>query len=243
MRVVAIVPAAGLASRLGSPVVPKELLLIPGPNAGLEPVIFDALRRCHQAGIQEVVVVSRPGKALLNVFVDEHLESAWPALNVTRVTQSGSGLLGAVKTAVDVVKGDIYVLVLPDTVVRPITCLKPVVRRVRQGAALAFGVFPTKNPREQAPVELDGKGKVVKLQEKPRRPLANNTWGVLAFDGRLCLLLDKETAFCDVLSAALTKGLDVQGVFFGEGQYIDTGTMDGLASVFVRPDSRGSCSC
>lgn len=68
-----VIPAAGLGSRLGERTrsCPKELLPVGGC-----PLLWGAVLELRAAGVTDVAVVTRPGKAGIAEFVAEHLPDA-----------------------------------------------------------------------------------------------------------------------------------------------------------------------
>jgi hypothetical protein len=110
-RRVGLLPAAGRAVRLGID-SPKELLHCHG-----RPVIDHSVAHLVDAGVADIVVVTRPGK---EVLVD-HLRSAWPSLHWEFVVQPEpiGRLIDALRVAAPALAGAVVHLLFPDTCVAP----------------------------------------------------------------------------------------------------------------------------
>lgn len=109
----AIVPAAGRGTRLQpfSLVVPKELAPLGG-----RPALDFVLTEAATAGIEEVAIVTRTGKELLERFVHVRQDAeAWPGLEVHFVSQPEPLGLGDAITRCRTFCGDeAFALLLPD---------------------------------------------------------------------------------------------------------------------------------
>lgn len=110
-RTVGLVPAAGLARRLGIS-SPKELLPVGG-----RPVIDYSIDHLVEAGVGEIVVVIRSGKEAIL----DHLSMTYQDIEFTFVYQEGEigNLIDAIKTARDELKGSTVLFLMPDTVISP----------------------------------------------------------------------------------------------------------------------------
>lgn len=110
---IGVLPAAGEARRLGIS-SPKELL----PYQG-RPIIDWSVDHLLDAGVERVLVVTRPGKEA----IAEHLQRAWPGVDLRYVFQQGpiGNLLDALKAADEVgaLDGHDVHLLFPDTFIQP----------------------------------------------------------------------------------------------------------------------------
>ncbi|MHB8573130.1 MAG: UTP--glucose-1-phosphate uridylyltransferase [Candidatus Dormibacteria bacterium] len=153
----AVIPAAGLGTRFlpTTKAIPKELLPVVD-----RPTIQYAVEEAVSAGVERVVIVTRPGKEALRDFftadpaLERHLEeTGHPELaeRVRRVTSMASfefvtqaeplGLGHAVLTARELVGDETFCVLLPDDVFRgPVPCIGELVevRRESGGSVLAL---------------------------------------------------------------------------------------------------------
>ncbi|GIG20595.1 UTP--glucose-1-phosphate uridylyltransferase [Cellulomonas chitinilytica] len=113
----AVVPVAGRGSRMGplTSVVPKELFPL-----GRLPVLHHVVAELVEAGIERVVLVTSPGKAALNTYVERVLvpaECAPAGVEVRLVRQGpvpGNG--GAILTGAEHADGEPFLVVWGDEV-------------------------------------------------------------------------------------------------------------------------------
>jgi glucose-1-phosphate thymidylyltransferase len=241
MPLVGLLPAAGRGIRLRPYRSPKELfplllrgeqdVPIPAPvcHFSLEAMRIAAVDRC-------VVVVSDEKHELVRVLGDGH--DAGVSLGYI-VQREPRGLTHVVRIARPWIEGADVLFALPDTVLFPRDALAVLhATRVRAGADLALGVFPTEEPERLAPVEIQD-GRVIAIHDKPAVAPARNTWGVLSWSPRfteLCAAWDEarvegsEGVLSHAMEAARRAGLEVVASVFADGVFRDVGTPEGLAS-------------
>ena len=108
---VGLLPAAGRATRLGID-TPKELLIHRG-----RPVIDHSVAHLRDAGVDTIVVVTRPGKE----SVLTHLRAQWPSITFPEVRQPEpiGALIDALRAAMPVISGQDVYLLFPDTYLSP----------------------------------------------------------------------------------------------------------------------------
>src|SRR4051812_18837196 len=126
MNYVGIIPAAGLASRLGPLGYPKELLpitYVQGEGGHLRPlpVIEGSLRQLRAAGIERCMVITSEHKPELAHYLGG---GGAIGLDIAYVQQSkAEGLAAAVALTLPWTRGAASCLLLPDTIVRPLDAL------------------------------------------------------------------------------------------------------------------------
>ena len=119
----AIIPAAGHGTRL-LPLTrsqPKEIVAC-GPN----PVIGYVLNELREAGIKDLLLISRRGKASL----EEYVFDAWPGACVIWQPEQ-LGLADAVSVAQDWTGRDSFVVALGDTILHSTAEISPLQRMIR----------------------------------------------------------------------------------------------------------------
>jgi dTDP-glucose pyrophosphorylase len=111
-RTVGLLPAAGLARRLGDISGPKELIPVDG-----RPVIDYSVDHLVDTGVDEIVVVIRPSKE----SIKDHLEHTYPEERFSFVYQEGpiGNLLDAIKAAESAVADSKVLFLMPDTIIQP----------------------------------------------------------------------------------------------------------------------------
>lgn len=251
-NIVGVLPAAGIGSRLGPNRYPKELLPIglwSAPDAsGLRPslIIEHSLRALSRASITKCCVVISPIKTeIVRYLGDGHeygISLAYFAQEQPR------GLAVAIDSVYPWVRDKQVCLSLPDTVFEPPDAICSLREQMQEsGADLVLGVFPTDKPEQLGPVRLEASGRVVEVLDKPKSTDVRNTWGVALWSPAFTELLHEfmaakresraEVVLGHAFQLAVVRGLDVRGVFFADGRYIDAGTPEGIASVVkMEPD-------
>jgi len=239
---IGIIPAAGIASRLGPLGYPKELLPIAyvaeesGGALRPMPVIEASFRQLRAAGIGRCAVITSDRKTELVRYVGS---GGAIGLDVAFLLQSRpDGLAAAVSLATPWTEGCNACLLLPDTIVRPADALKQVraVFEIAQ-ADLVLGVFPTTRPQELGPVRFDSGMRVTEVLDKPETTDLQNSWAMAVWGPRFTSLLqgavsggDTASTLGDIFNTAVGAGLKVMAVWFAQGEFHDVGTPRGLTA-------------
>ncbi|HEX7254644.1 MAG TPA: NTP transferase domain-containing protein [Gaiellaceae bacterium] len=214
MRIVGVVPAAGLATRLQPLETAKELL-----DVGGRPVIDYLLERLRAAAADEIRVVTRPDK----LDVAEHARRAGATVILgTPDSPAESFALGLAGLDED----DIVLLGFPDTIWEPVDGFATLLEALGKDDA-ALGLFRTPDLTRSDVVVVDG-DRVTRIAVKPARPPSDLIWGCAAVRRRaLAGLAEQREA--GVLLDALAKLGRVRGVHLSDS-WLDIGTPEALAA-------------
>lgn len=239
--VIAVIPAAGWARRLGDAVTGSKEV----SDIGGSPVAAHVLRRLAISGVERAVILVREGKwdvpeALLDV-PDLDVRLAFVVISETpsELHTVASGLVHTGQSLV--------ALAYPDVLFEPKDAFGELLERQTQtGADLVLGLFPTESPERVDMVALDGRSRPVEVVIKqPGRGL-EFSWAIAVWTPRFSeYLLDRvpvvasakgtagskrepEASVGDVVQRALEDGLDVEAVIFRDGAYVDIGTPEDL---------------
>ena len=234
-----MIPAAGLASRLGSLGYAKELLPITyvadTPGGPLRPmaVIEASLRQLQGAGVNRSVVIISDRKPELVRYLGSGNDMG---LDIAFVHQPrADGLAAAASLAGPWLDGGNACLLLPDTVVRPADALKQVRARFESDKAdLVLGIFPTTRPLELGPVRFDDAMRVTEVLDKPASTDLANSWAMAIWGPRFTALLAAAVAEnpAQTLGSLFHRAaceMTVSACWFPQGQFHDVGTPRGLA--------------
>ncbi len=115
--------------------------------------------------------------------------------------------------------------------------------RRRSGAAVVLGLFPAPDPTSTDMVEVDDRGRVLRIEVRPRRSTLRLNWLIAVWDRRFTAWLAGRMAADEpgppagrgelqlgaLLAEALADGLPIEGVPFPDGAYLDIGTPAGYA--------------
>lgn len=236
---VGVIPAAGLASRLGPLGYPKELLPITyvaaeGGHLRPMPVIEASFRQLRTAGVERTLVITSDRKPELMQYLGN---GGGLGLDLAFLQQArAEGLAAAATLSLPWTCGANSCLLLPDTIVRPEHALKDACALFElQKADLVLGVFPTDKPKELGPVQFDAAKRVIEVQDKPFETDLNNSWAMAVWGPAFADLLadavkrNPGQALGGVFQQAVEIGLNVQAVWFKDGAFYDVGTPRGLA--------------
>ena len=236
MNYVGIIPAAGLASRLGPLGYPKELLpitYVQGEGGHLRPlpVIEASLRQLRTAEITRAMVITSERKPELAQYLGG---GGAIGLDIAYVQQTeAKGLAAAVALTAPWTTGSASCLLLPDTIVRPLDALKTMRAAFEaRGADLVLGVFPTAKPKELGPVRFDADMRVTEVQDKPAETDLANSWGMAIWGARFSEMIAGAAPNANLgllFHQAAQKGLAVIACWFPDGEFHDVGTPKGLA--------------
>ncbi|GLW23548.1 MULTISPECIES: glucose-1-phosphate thymidylyltransferase [Microbispora] len=160
----ALVLAGGAGTRLRPITHTRAKQLVPVAN---KPVLFYGLEAIAAAGIREAGIVVGDTRAEIEAAVGDG--SAF-GLDVTYLSQEAPlGLAHAVLIARDYLGDDDFVMYLGDNFV--VGGIDGVVRRFRARRPSAqIMLTQVSDPRQFGVAELDARGRVVGLEEKPRAP-------------------------------------------------------------------------
>jgi len=254
----AIIPLAGLGTRLLplSKVIPKELLPL-----GNTTILEEILKECFEAGIKKIIfVISNRKKIITNYFsTDKYLENNLKKKNasllktikhlrqykkkITYVYQnSPKGLGDALYRCRNKIKGNFFLLVLPDDIIKGNNCSKDIIsinkkyncsviasKKVKKPELSRYGVF-------KASSKIKNLFNIHEVIEKPKIYSGLSNFAII---GRYILNKNIFTAIknikfgsggekqlTDAINSLLIKKEKFKGYIL-KGKYLDCGTMNG----------------
>jgi glucose-1-phosphate thymidylyltransferase len=239
---IAILPAAGQATRLGERAGPRGALGAPCKEVlpiGGEPVAGKLLRACAAAGLARALVVTRPEKRDIVEALGDG--SRWGLPVVYRFLARSRSVPDTLAQGLCDEREAEIVLGFPDVLYQPPGALTTLVREFARRAAddVLLGLFPTDRPDKADMVAVDG-GRITELRVKPGPCELRWTWLLAVWRPSFSRLLieavacqpaefERELQVSDVLSAAIAQGLAVGGIEFPGGSHLDIGTPEDLA--------------
>jgi glucose-1-phosphate thymidylyltransferase len=235
-----IILAGGNGTRLHPLTLVSSKQLVPVYD---KPMIYYPLSILMFAGIQDILVITRPTEtAMFREFLGDGRQLG---LKIDYASQDEPrGIADAFRVGADHIGGEDCALVLGDNLFHGAklpTLLRRSAERLR-GCTL-FG-HEVADPRQFGVAEVDDRGRLVSIEEKPERPRSNLAIpGLYFFDGGVVDVAKRltpsdrgELEITDVLRAYLEDGR-ADLVWLGRGvTWLDTGTHESLldAGRFVR---------
>jgi glucose-1-phosphate thymidylyltransferase len=235
-----IILAGGSGTRLYpvTRVVSKQLLPVYD-----KPMIYYPLSVLMLAGIQDILIISTPQD--LPLFQKLLKDGSHLGLQISYKEQPRpEGLAQAFVIGKAFIGSDSVCLILGDNIFQGYnlpTILQRAMKNEKGG--LIFG-YRVKNPQRYGVVEFDPSGKVIGIEEKPRKPKSRYAVpGLYVYDNQVVDIAERlepsargELEITDVNMAYLNKG-QLRVELIGRGfAWLDTGTHEALqqASSFIQ---------
>nr|WGO49561.1 glucose-1-phosphate thymidylyltransferase [Streptomyces lavendulae] len=228
----ALVLAGGAGSRLRPITHTSAKQLVPVAN---KPVLFFGLESIAEAGIREVGIIVGDRADEIESAVGDGSRFG---LDVTYLPQDAPlGLAHAVLIARDYLGDDDFVMYLGDNFI--VGGISALVRRFRvERPDAQIMLARVSDPRAFGVVELDGRGRVVGLEEKPERPKSDLALvGVYLFTSRVHEAVRRikpsgrgELEITDAIQELLDAGCRVDSAVVS-GYWKDTGNVADMLEV------------
>jgi NDP-sugar pyrophosphorylase family protein len=212
--IVGVIPAAGLATRLGPRSCSKEVIPVGG-----RPVIDYVAERMRRARCSEIRVVTRPEK--LDV-IERALTLRALVVEGRPATVSESVLLGLGGLGGD----DVVLLGFPDSIWEPADGFSTLLGALEDGIDVVLGCFCSSELERSDVVVAGDDGIVQAIQVKPTRPDSDIVWGCCAARASALAALSRHAEPGLLFDALARRGV-VAAVRFA-GDFVDIGTPEAL---------------
>jgi glucose-1-phosphate thymidylyltransferase len=249
---VGLIPAAGLASRLGVLPCSKELLPVADGVDGPRPVAHFLLEGLTMAGVDQAIVGISPTKLDLIRGLGSGGRRNWPRLSYVPV-ESSRGTADTIAQLLPYARGQPVLIGFPDTVFHPTSMFVRLSESMRSGADCLLGLFPTDRLDKYDMVDVDTSGRVVAVHVKPGSGPWKLTWLIAGWSARFGEFLTRwvagpppgELHLGFAIQDAITSGLHVQGINIPDVEFLDVGTPEDLRAAMqkgwtsLRPSDTG----
>lgn len=244
-EIVGIIPAAGKGSRLYPYPAPKELFPI-----GYQDILIDGKIQKRPKVISQYIVenmVNAGAKRLLIVLgkdkediLEYYGDGSRFGVEIAYLYQEKLlGMPYAINIARNWVSQSVVVFGMPDTIIEPKDAFKKLYLHHQEGNCdLTLGLFRAENPSKFGMVELDARGNIIFIVDKPVKTELTYMWGCACWSHGFTELIDKyllnnpysgkEIALGDIFYQAVKDKMAVKALCFDDGKYIDIGTSEEL---------------
>ena len=249
--VVAVIPAAGLATRIAPLPCSKELYPI-GLHADAEQrrhpkvVSHYLLEKFRHAGINKVFICLRKGKWDIPEYYGDG--SAIGLDIAYLINKLPWGAPFTIDRAYDYLQDSIVAMGYPDILFEPVDAYAMLLAQLENSQAdMLLGLFPVDRSAKIDMVEIDPEGRVSRIEIKPSVTSLRYSWGIAVWRPRFSRFMHeflnsvedpgsqhKEWYVGHVIDAAIKAGLRIDGVPVSKQPFLDIGTPDDLLQAIHR---------
>jgi glucose-1-phosphate thymidylyltransferase len=251
LRIVGLIPAAGLATRLGLHSGSKELLPVhlDTPHPSSRVVSEFLLEQMVRAGCQRVFFILRPGKFDIIEYFNNGANFGLPVGYLLMDAPYGPPF--TISQAFPFIEGASLLTGFPDILMDPPDVCEQIVLKLRKSQAdVVLATFPCGPEHGCDLAEVDAQGHIVKIVPKEYNPVwrgDSRTWLAAAWQHSFTTffadIVQKLRIEADAMPAksnpewplgiifveALKAGMTLETVHFKKGRFLDIGTPERLA--------------
>jgi glucose-1-phosphate thymidylyltransferase len=246
---VAIIPAAGRATRLGRIPCSKELIPLQiaaagsyAPAPGTPVAIENLLSRLTDNGINKAFVITAPEKSDLIDFLQQR-KKGWPEITL-RTKAASPSVPHTLRESLDLAGNSTVLLVFPDILFHPENALARLLDHdAKSGREATLALVPSDRGDKVDMVDIQEDGTVTGIVAKPGPGNAGWTWIAAAWKPAISRRLMELTAgkpcpsagemhVSDVFTSAIKRGMSIGSICFPAGKALDIGTPEDLATLW-----------
>ena len=245
-EVIAIIPAAGLASRLPGISGSKEMIPVgtrvdPVSNkTEPKPVCLHLIEKYQNAGIKKCFIILRKGKWDIPQYFGSgdniNMDLGYLMMGLPY------GTAYTIDQAYSHVKHATVALGFPDILFSPDDSYARLLKKIETtNADVVLGLFPANKPEKTDMVETDENNHVRNIVIKPKQTNLKFTWGIAVWKPAFSQYLheylstqqrketDPELHIGHVIQAAINSGMTVVAETVSNEAFLDIGTPDDLS--------------
>ncbi len=250
-ELIGLIPAAGSGTRISPLPSSKELFPIGfqkiqfGGNMQLRPKVISQylIDNMLQAGVNKIFMILAREKTDIMQYFSRQKEYGNHLAYL--IDDDVRGMPWTLDVAWPWIKERTVLFGMPDTIFTPRNAFALLMSQHRTNKAdLTLGIFPTDSPEKLCPVTLDQTDRVLTMTDKPKVSSIMNTWGCGVWGHRFSEFMHGylkssfsnggEIVLAEIFLAGIEAGLSTYGLFFADGEYIDTGTPTDLVRAVSR---------
>ncbi len=252
MDIVGLVPAAGIASRLGKLPYSKEIMPLPGMKDKASVLSENLIRYFRLGGIHNLYIIIRKGKWDIPEYYGDGSSFG---VNIGYLMMNlPFGTPFSISQAFPFIGDKIAALGFPDILFEPEDAFEKLKTRfLETDADIILGIVPSEHFLRSDMIELDEKGKIKDIVIKQNRPDLKHSWfaalwrpaftvfmkdqlnGVLSQnkEGRIKMSdgTSRELYMGDIIREAIVSGMKTDYLLFRDGYYKDMGTWEELGKI------------
>ncbi|AEY67245.1 sugar phosphate nucleotidyltransferase [Clostridium sp. BNL1100] len=246
------IPAGGRGMRMKPFRLLKELLPVFVPSERGNDVVLlieNAIQTLVFGGANDIIcTVSKEKEAIIQSINDYYVGNTKAnfAFVYQNLGNNEYGIPYAINESAPFLRGHTVFMKFPDTIIYPQDSFKQLYEfHTKKGADLTLGVFPTSHAERLGPVVMRDDGRVIRIEDKPKKPSVNNTWNILIWeDSFLNLLVEyvenirnstnvhKELLMYDIFYKAIESKLNVYGYTFEDGFCHDISCLEDAKNIW-----------
>lgn len=251
--VIALIPAAGQATRLGTLPCSKELYPVGYHSDSFRPkaVTSYLLESLRAAGISKTLLILRDGKWDIPAYYGDGSSVGMRMGYLMMGVPYGAAF--TLDQAYPFVQDARVALGFPDIIFEPRTAFERLLtKQAATRAEVVLGLFPAQRPHKMDMVETDAQGRVLDILIKPEYTALELTWIIALWTPAFTRFMHaylaravqaaarefesaaKELDVGDVIRAAVAQGWRVETERFKGGRCIDIGTFEDLDKAVQR---------
>jgi glucose-1-phosphate thymidylyltransferase len=252
-EMIAVIPAAGSAERLGALPCSKAILPVgfsqhPNGSGRVRVAIEDAIEALSRAGVSRLIILIGPDSLDIPAYLGSG--APWKMKIAYRIVEESPSVPFSLDQARPFVLDQDVVLTFPDTLFTPADAIERLVNKWCDSQAdVLLALVPTDKGHKMDLVTKDDSDRVIQLDVKPGPGQSGWTWFAAVWNPRFTEFMHdelrdslrqtghpaagtgerrRELGISDLINKAMSDAMDVQVVTFGDGSAHDIGTIDDL---------------
>jgi glucose-1-phosphate thymidylyltransferase len=240
-ELIGLIPAAGKGTRLNLP-YPKELYPVIRNNR-YKPLAQFVVENMLESGVRDIVfVINETKHQLIGYFGSgQRFDCTFSYVvqeNDHNLNGSTSpGLAHALDSAYHLVCGKTVFFGMADTLMQPRDVFRHLLINAQPADQVILGLFEVSRPDKFGMVNFDNKGRVLKIDDKPKKTTLRYAWGCIAWRPAFTEYLHNSVIniqisdFATIMNKAIEDGMSFRSVVLPSGQYADLGTYEEISDL------------